>query len=849
MADLAPITVEGSPAPAAPPTPEVRAVPTEPGYVALADQDGQVKSIPQANAERAIREFRYRPATEAEVYREQTGAAGTVAATAFGVGRGATFGLFDPLAVGASRALEGDAAAEETRRSLALTREGHETASLVGEVGGSLLPLALGAGPGASLEAGGSMLARAAARAAQSAPRLLLEGAAISGGQQLTEDILGNHELVAGKYVHAMGEGAIMNFLLGAGLHAAGGAVMDRLGARAARSGEGVAETVGKAEAKGYRRFGGAEGIPEGKGATYVDSRGVRRYVDSGGVVLESAGESAGGGVASRSGVGDRLAAFAEEQAAKGAMPSASLSGSELQRLGATAEEQQNRIHQIGRTLLNEGVTTPGASKGVQAERLTKRVGEVGEDLGRIRKSLEASPVRPSSENVLTKIEKEVMAPLGERAFSGDAERFLRPIVNEIAEKSGLAVGADGRVSMMRTSYESFEQLHKLRRDLDTKLSQYKAFERIGQAPPGHAELKQIRGILEGEYERAAELAARDIGEDVATKYRVAKGVYADLKTAEKWATKGAARDAQNQAISITDIMAAAGGAASGHLGLGLVAPIANKIRRTFGNQIAATVADKASKILGVQRAADVWDARLSKAVKGFYEGGGKKTGTAPTKMLDAKTLRALRTAANDPAALTERVAEEMRATGLQEAAPRVAGAMGGVLMRAATYLRTNLPKEPPPAGFSFGPTEPRKLGPYAQARAEAVVAALDTEGVLRDLESGKADRQRLQALAIINPEAHRDIVDALRRYGQANGAQLSHQQEVAMSIITGTPIGQLMQPRTIRGFQEAHKAGAPPDPAEAAGTQRQGFGNASGGGPSRTASTYASGTDKLERP
>lgn len=842
MADLAPITVEGTPA-AAPPQGEVSAVPLEPGRFAFFDPDGVMQSIPGEKAAAAVSKG-YKPASEAEVYAQRNGALGTAAATAFGAGRGATFGVFDPLAIGASELLEGPAAAEETRRSLALLKEAHPTASMVGEIGGSLLPLALGAGPGgagAALAEEG-LMARAAARALSAAPRLGMEGAAIGMGSQLSEDVLGNHELVAQKYLTSALKGGLLNVLLGAGLEAGGGVLLDKLAARGAKGAERALEA---GEGSAYRKLGRiAEG--EGHGATYVDSKGVRRYVESGGVVLEDTAAAAGASGSRGSALGDKLGAFAEEQAAKGAMPSASLSGSEMQRLGKTAEDQKERIQQIGRTLLDEGVTTPGASKAVQAERLTKRVSEVGDELGSIRKSLEKSPVRPSSENVLTAIEKEVMAPLADRAFTAETERFLRPFVNEIAEKSGLAVGADGRVQMMKTSYESFEALHNLRRDLDKRLDQFKAFERIGQAPPGIGELKQIRGILEGEYERAADLAARDLGGEIGTRYRVAKGVFADLKTAEKWATKGAARDAQNQAFGLTDAVAAAGGMASGHLGIGLLAPIANKVRRTYGNQIAATLADKASKILGVQRAAEMWDARLEKAVKGFYAGGKKSAGSGASPTIGPAEMRALRQAVKNPAVLTDRVASAVSATGLTEAAPRVAQAMTNTMMRAAAYVNQNLPPEPAPAGFTFGPSKPRALGPQAQARAEAVIGALDMEGLMSDLERGRVDRAKVAALAIINPDAHRAIIGALRQHGIENQAELTHQQEVAISIITGKPIGTLMQPKTIQGFQDAHMAGAGADPSEA-GTKRTPIGNASGGGSSRAAGTYASGTDKLE--
>ena len=347
---------------------------------------------------------------------------------------------------------------------------------------------------------------------------------------------------------------------------------------------------------------------------------------------------------------------------------------------------------------------------------------------------------------------------------------------------------------------------------------------------------------------RAAERASLELGEDVAQKYRVRKALFADLKTAEKWTTKAAARESQHRAVSLTDTIAIGAGAATGHLGLGLVAPIGNKLMRTFGNQVAAVAADRAAKLLGVQRAAETFDARVQKAVTGFFSREGKVARGAAAKRTkaDPETVRALTQAVRDPVALTERVSQVVASTGLQEAAPRISQGIASTVMRAGAYLQQSLPQEPPPAATRFGPSRPRAMGALAQAKADAAIAALDVNSLLDDLETGRIDRQKVEALRIINPDAHADILAAMRQHGIANAAELTHQQEVALSILTGTPIGAMMQPRTIRGFQQAHAQGAPPDPATA-GVGRQPIGNASGGGTSRTADSLRSGSDRME--
>lgn len=859
------VTVEGSAPP--PPQEEVRALPTEDGKsVVLIDPDGQMVDVPRENAARAIQEFQYRPATDQEEYTQRTGTAGTVAATLAGVGRGISYGTFDSLAIGAERALHGDAEAEEMRRTLRLLKEGHETASLIGEVGGSLAPMLLGAPPASAEVAGSSLLARATARAVQAAPGALLEGAAIGLGSQLSEDVLHNHELSAQKYVSAGLEGGALGVLLGASLHAGAGAIADKVAARKAsdvikhmayEAGElqphqkleliPLSEIESRAPWSSGKIDSIAKELGEGKkikpvrlmrgdDGAWTISDGIHRtafareagmthmpaIVDAGEVISRKAG--------GESAVGNRLANLAEEQAAKSILPSSTITAGELQRLGRTAEEQQGRLRSIGRTLLDEGIVTATSDVKKMSGKITERVAEVGEELGDLRRSFEKAKVRPSAETVATRIGEDVLKPMMDRPFAFADTAVVKPYVEELEKRLA-----------GKTTFESFDELFKLRAGLDKRLEQMRVWEKVNGPAPGHQDLKAIRGILETEFERAADAAALELGENTAQKYRVAKALFSDLKTAEKWSSKAAARSAQNQAISLSDVVASS----SGGFG-GVAMGVANKLRRTYGNQAAALIADKGARIMGVQRAEEAFNRRLEKSVKGFYSGKGGKASSSPPDV-DPETARRLRQAAKNPTALMAHVTKVVAASGLQEAAPRVAQGVASTLMRAGSYLAMHMPPEPPPAGFTFGKPKARALGPYAQAKQNAVIGALDVEGLLAEIESGRIDRQKVEALKFINPDLHADIVNAMVRHGQENQATLSHQQEVALSILTGQPIGAIMQPKTIKGFQQAHASQGPaPDPVAGGGAPKP-IGSASGGGMSRAASALQSSTDRME--
>ena len=701
MEQLGEITVEGA---APPPIAAPALIRPTPGEVAITRKDGRVQTVAEGDLSDAIAQGD-KPATSAEYTNAKMGRAGPAASFITEGVRTGTLGLSDVALVEGDRFIEGDAEAERMRGALREMREVNPGANIAGTVAGSLAPLALGLPPGgAAAEVGGSLLARAGARALAAAPRAFGEGALIGASQQFTEDYLGNHEMVAQKYLASSLKGGLMAVVIGGGLSAGLGAAGDKL---ASLRGRGVEAIEHAAEGGPYRALG-------------------------------KVGDSAKG-----RGVLGRVSEFAEEQAAKGAMPSASLAGSEMQKLGATAEAQQARIRRIGRTLLDEGITTPGASKAIQAKRLTARAAEAGEELGALRKSFDRAAARPSAEAILKRIDEEVLTPLTSRAFTGPEQAAIRPFVAELGERLGASVDDAGKVVLKSPAVDSFETLHKLHRELDLKLKWDKG---IPPPTPALKELRAIRGILEDEFEQAAGRAAAELGEQTASRYNVAKALYADLKTAEKWATKGAARDAQNRAISLTDTIVAGAAIATGNP-LAMLAPIANKMMRTYGNQAAASIVDRATRVQGIQRAAQAFDAKLDGAVLSVFGKTKPPAVAAKAEQVSPAAARALRDAAKNPAVLADRVAEAVAGTGLRETAPRVTQAMTSTIMRAATWLQGRRPPEPPPRALSFGSTKPRPVGPRAQKEIDNAFRALDADAFVDDLARGRVDRQALEAM------------------------------------------------------------------------------------------------------
>lgn len=739
--------------------------------VPITNRDGSVEQVRAADLNAAMAEGAL-PATPAEVEAARDGTWGDIRAAVYGAARGMTFGLSDKLYVEGARALDGDVTAGAVREELDLTKRGHEGTSLGGELAGSLAGMFLLPGGAAKTVRSEGMLARAAERAANIAPRAFVEGAAMGAGQQLSEDTLQNHEAVGQAYLVAALKGGVLGALTAGALTAGGGAIADKLAARGGRAAEAIERTA-------YRT------------AAEVDDAGA-----SGKTLL------------------GRLSNAAEDQAFKSILPYNTLSANEVQKLGRTVEEQVARGRRIGRTVLDEVGIAPTDTKAKLAQKITAKVAETGDELGSIRRTLDKAKARPSAMALIERLDNEVVAPLMRRPFSEAEQAAVRPYIDTIVKRAGavLEVGDDGitRLVPKRTTFEKFSDLFELRHELDLKLKK-KAWDVIpGTESQATAEMKKIRGILEDIYEEGAERAAAELGEDLSGRYRVAKALYSDLKTAEKYVTKAAARASQHRAISLTDTVMAGAALASGHP-IGILAPVANKLMRTFGNQTAASLLNRATRIEGLQRVSSHVDDLIDKSARSFFKGGSKVAEREASKSLGPEEARLLREAVKNPDALAARVEEAIGASGLHEDAPRVARAMTMGLTRAAMYISQRLPSEPQPAGLTFQKQRARKPDAMTQARQDAVINALDIEATIAEFGRGKIDRERIEALRIIAPEHYAKLQAAIRKYGMENEQELTIQQEAALSIVFGTPVSAMMQPSTVRGFQQTFAQGASP--------------------------------------
>ncbi len=777
----------------------------EPGKVAIRDEDGSVSTIRQGDLARAVTDEGARPATEAEYFGAKHGTAGTVAAAAVGAGRGASFGLFDPAFIEATRAVAGDEKAEEYRNTMRLLKESHGDASLGGEIAGAVAPALFGAPPAQAAGAlGEGLFARGAARFAAAAPRAIGEGVAIGLGNQLSEDTLHNHKLAGEAYLSAGAKGGVLGLLLGAGGGAALGAVGDR---------------VGGLFGKGLAR------AEEGAGIRAESAVGERltRLEEKAGAVEETA--------AQKGPVSKWLDNASDIQAFKGATNAKT---GDIRRLGIDVEAQEGVEARLGKMLKDEGLTGPLVTQAEGAKRVTAKLNEVGKSFKGMYAELDQAAQRPSMSTIASRFNEEVRIPNAGKLY-GDLEvKPAEDLMRRLQSKGG-------EINEVATQAPTFTELWRARQEIDGQLR--KAYARVPgmPVPPGEEGMRALRGIVNDELNAAADRASTELGSTVGDRLRLANQMYADLSTVNKIATHQAAAIGAAPLVSLTDVIGASTGGAAGVAMAGL-----NMVRRKFGNQLASHVLEGAAKMETIQRAATKLDDLISSGTKSFVSNG--KDATRAIKPVTTAEVRALREATRTPEQINARIAEHLG--DLPKYAPKVAQQVSTTASRAAAWLQHALPKEQAPIGPVFNRPKDKPLSDTQLIKARATIETVNDGSIVVDrLREGRLTAEHVAALKYVHPETYAQISKYLGDHAAELRPQLTVQQQFQLSMLFGQPITEAMLPENRRAFQASFSQG----------NQAPGKGGSGGGltggaappmmndGPVRGGGTSAMATDRLE--
>lgn len=483
-------------------------------------------------------------------------------------------------------------------------------------------------------------------------------------------------------------------------------------------------------------------------------------------------------------GAAEWLQAQAEKHANRQAFKATGAKGPDVRRLEDGVAAQQAEMDRLGARLRNEKVDGkpligPLESQAEIAKNIETRWNEVGKDLGQMRGDLDKAAVRPSLDNIVSEFETQVGRPADKMPLGEADVAAARKYLEDMVAKGG--------------ARPTFEKLYTFRRRLDDKLhGEYARAPNLPSAQGADA-MHALRGIIEGEYTRAAEQAANEVGETFAAKYKTAKELYADLSTLRKISKAEAERNGGANWISITDVIA---GFATGGLP-GVAAVAGNQIRRKFGNQILSYGLGEASNVLKVQNAAMKLDTALNKGARAALEGGGV---ARPVKKITDAEIRSVRDAVNtSPEALQAKLSAGL--ADMVKYDPELAAATGTRAVLIATYLRGSIPKDPAPVGFG----RPRQREFTDEERiviGQKIEVAEDPSIVVDRLLDGRLSRTHIEAMKATHPEAYTKLVDYMIRHRDELRPKLDPQQLAAISILFGFPMSEEYQPEIIRMFQ-----------------------------------------------
>lgn len=809
------------------------------GLVAAKDFKAAVDSGAQV-----VPHSEYRAAQLDEKY---GGVGGTLAAAGEGAVRGATVGLSDPLAIGAARMFGGDQAAEATRTHLAEEKEAHPIVAGGSEILGAAAPMlatggaagaveapelaagamdvakaagltdrmgqllrAVGAPARAVGEAGGGAealasraldvvmgtpgaegaVARITRMAAKAGVRGAAEGALFGGGQEISEDALGDHELNAEKLVAAIGHGAMYGGMLGGGLGAAAGTGRELAGAvlnRIAPSIEREANTqmwkalspLKKFTKEAEARAGGVEAI----GNTLRKELDLPDNPLTAGLSVEDLAPKIDDAVSRKWGQMRELMSATGGEVRGGDVVDAVESVIAPLRRKAGFEPIVKSLETYKTSLLDKLAIGTEESEPIAAQRVARSGPEIAE-------YLKANPDAATQFATTGKLPDD--AAFHVKTAEGETPKAIadkpvpitdlmdqRKSLDEIVYKETKALDPELRVEALRDVRAKLADLEIKGFDA--------AAEKAGQSGVG-AELKQLRTD------------------------------YQHLRIAQDAAEDTSARMVTNRNLSLSDNMwgvgTAVGALASGHpvtaLG-GIATAYAHKAIRTRGNAMAAVALGRIAKLDLIARASQRVDRELAGAVKTFVQGESKAAPTirlrhfasAPEADVQDRYKKSEEQQPQTPQAVTP---EQVNGVFPQMTAhaPKHASAIAQVVNTGARYLAAQRPKQPGPPPILGKPVRTSDFHASQQLRIRGAVN--DPVGTLvRGLEAKKLHGDELAAIRATKPKMLAEVGQMAMAEMAKHPEKDTYEKRLLLSKLTATTLDPTLRAEFIAACQASY--------------------------------------------
>jgi hypothetical protein len=719
------------------------------------------------------------------------------AAVGLGAVRGLTVGLADPVIT----ALGGEGA----RQYLQKQEQYNPGLSMLGEAAGMVAPLFVSGGSSAA--ASGAAKGAAVGGRALTAARVA-EGA-LEAATVLPRGITRAGELasaVAGRGAQAVG-------------FAEGGAATRAIGAAAQGAVEGafysVGNTISHASIQGDEITG--EKLLAAAGHGMLTGGALGGVLSIGGSLASKAASKATDLATHLSGE-TSLAKYFDDFAQRKAVQAtgANLKQTEiLDRMGADVKARvaQQVTEQLPGIAGKKSLATMSHGELAQAaemnaEKWGKQIGSHLDDLDKLQ-----SAVRPDIGAVVLRAKQEVLAELKSNPFTKSESSALETMINDLGEY---------------VPNPTFRELHSIRATLDKKIKYEAAAPTILTAAQ-----KDFRRIIEDELLVSGQKAAEGVGAEFAAKYVAAKEQYRAAAWVRDATAKGANSEARNRSFGMSELMGQVTGSnAGGAVGAAIAGPVGGvvgnlvgagigalgqNLMRRFGDQVAATVAMRATKSDMVRALTSTLDDAVGEGVGKFFGRKAeafKRTSLAvpieataervERRQHEAQEREFQQKSANLAAFLSAPKERMAAATGaLAGAPPGVAEALERKAITAAQFLQSKMPggmKDPlsPVIKGAVAPAEIAKWKRYERAVNDPLT-------VIEDLKKGTLGREGVEALQAVYPQMYAELAGKVE--GEvaeliAKGTPPTYEQRRTLGMLLGRPLDPSLQPRFVGRYQ-----------------------------------------------
>jgi len=797
-----------------------------------------------------------------------------------GVSSGMTGGL---ASVGMKEAVEAvggkDAGKAYAQTAKAVTEAHgglHTAGQLAGFLGGAVAAPGTGALgkaiPGVGISALGGVAEQAAARGlagvaargavgralatgGELATRGAVEGALYAGAEQVSDAMLGDHELAAEKVFAAMGIGALGGAVGGFALGGAGSLATSGVKAVASKAQSAIGRALTKTEqtvATVGARADAAAAEARTLAKETADEAG--RAVTAAGQRAEDAAKGAARGV-----VDDAVAsgkAIAEVTGTKPAQELDAFKGA-IDKLASTAEQKGMAYDQAWKAI--------GAGQGLQSTAFAKRAAkylpngtrDVGEVIMRkgilnVEDGWVAAARGGTPEQMLPKIAAQIEtvgARIGEitaanpaRVPVGDLEDAFDKVLGPLRKKAGFEAVVSGVEQYRASLYEKLGLADpllprsevkglKLLASVQDVLAQRKALDQLVYQeaktldPKGRvAALRELRTHLEGVVSDSLDKASGDVPGKLLAEYKALKKDYMALSIAAEAAEDSAARMSKGASLGLRDMLA---GVAGGGGLTGTASAFGHKLIRERGNAAAAVLLHRMAEMGTLTKVIRSTEEAITRASKGLL---AKPAPSRPPESFHSvpvreRAQRALQRIAEiqaDPASYTERVT---RATEpLHQTAPQLAGALTQRFTDFAAFMAARVPVKPDPDPFDPHPA-PRLTDAQAHTLALYDWYAEKPIRFFEDAERGKITPEGVEVAKTMMPRAFAELqqrtAEGLTEL-LARGVAPPYAQRAKLGALLDFPAVPSQRPQHMRLLQSnvlgsAEAAKAPPPTAPGA--------------------------------